>query len=200
MSSVVQICNIALTNIGETKIAALTEENERARVVNLRYEDSRDSVLRTHPWNCAVTRVELSADVTAPAWGYAKRYALPADCLRVLDIENNYEKYEVEGRFLVTDSSSMKLKYIKKVTDPTDFDSLLTHAVAMKLASEIAENLTGRADLRDRMLAKYLQILSEARGVDSQETSLPGEFIADDYINARLVGSTYRRAKFSSEV
>jgi hypothetical protein len=50
------------------------------------------------------------------------------------------------------------------------------------------------------MFQKYLQILSEARGVDSQETSMPGEFIADDFINARLVGSTYRRAKFSSEV
>ena len=160
MSSVVQICNIALTNIGETKIAALNEENERARVVNLRYEDCRDSVLRTHPWNCAVTRVELSADVTAPSWGYAKRFALPADCLRVLDVENNFEKYEVEGRYLVTDSTSMKLKYIKRVTDPTEFDSLLLHAISLKLASEIAENLTGRADLRDRMFQKYLQILS----------------------------------------
>jgi hypothetical protein len=94
----------------------------------------------------------------------------------------------------------MKLKYIKRVTDPTEFDSLLLHAISLKLASEIAENLTGRADLRDRMFQKYLQILSEARGVDSQETSMPGEFVADDFINARLVGSTYRRAKFSSEV
>src|SRR5210317_2378918 len=118
MSSVVQICNIALTNVGETKIAALNEENERARVVNLRYEDCRDSVLRSHPWNCAVHRVELSADVTAPAWGYAKRFALPADCLRVLDIENYFEEYEVEGRYILTDSTAVKLKYIKKITDP----------------------------------------------------------------------------------
>ena len=200
MSSVVQICNIALTNVGETKIAALNEENERARVVNLRYEDCRDSVLRSHPWNCAVHRVELSADVSAPVWGYAKRFALPADCLRVLDIENYFEEYEVEGRYILTDSTAVKLKYIKKITDPNDFDSLLVHAISLKLASEIAENLTGRADLRDRMFTKYLQILSEARGVDSQERSMPVEFVADGLINARLVGSQPRRAKFSSEV
>jgi len=67
------------------------------------------------------------------------------------------------------------------------------------LASELAEALTGRADLRDRMLAKYLQVISEARGVDSQERSMPHIIVAEDYINSRLVGSTFRRAKFSDE-
>ena len=200
MSSVVQICNIALTNIGEDKIAALNEENERARQCNLRYEDCRDAVLRSHPWNCAIARAELSADVTAPAWGYSKRYALPSNCLRVLDIQDYYVDYSIEGRYILTDATSMKILYIKKVTDPTEFDSLLLHAIGLKLASEIAENLTGKSELRDRMLAKYLQILSEARGVDSQERSMPGEIIADGLINARLVGSQPRRAKFSSEV
>ena len=70
---------------------------------------------------------------------------------------------------MFTDATAVNLLYIAKVTDPTQFDSLLLHAVAMKLASEIAEALTGRAELRDRMLSKYLQILAEARGVDSQE-------------------------------
>ena len=194
MSSVVQICNIALSNLGEAKIAALTDENERARQCNLRYEDCRDAVLRSHPWNAAVTRAALAANVTAPAWGFAKKFALPADCLRVLDIEAFYQSYKVEGRFVFTDATAVNLLYIAKVTDPTQFDSLLLHAVAMKLASEIAEALTGRAELRDRMLSKYLQILAEARGVDSQERSQAGEFLADGFINARLVGSTYRRA------
>lgn len=200
MSSVVQICNIALANIGDDKIAALNEENERARLCNLRYEDCRDAVLRSHPWNCAVSRAELAADVTAPAWGYTYRYALPANCLRVLDIENYYIDYSIEGRYILTDADTVKLLYIKQVTDPTEFDSLLVQAIALKLASEIAENLTGKAELRDRMLAKYLQMLSEARGVDSQERSMPGEIIADAFVNARLVGSQPRRAKFSSEV
>ncbi len=77
MTSVVQICNIALSNLGEAKIAALTDENERARQCNLRYEDCRDAVLRSHPWNAAVTRAALAANVTAPAWGFAKSLPFP---------------------------------------------------------------------------------------------------------------------------
>ena len=194
MSSVVQICNIALSNLGEAKIAALTDENERARQCNLRYEDSRDAVLRSHPWSAAVTRASLAASSVAPAWGFAKKFALPSDCLRVLDIEDFYQSYKVEGKFIFTDAGAVNLLYIQKVTDPQQFDSLLLHAIAMKLGAEIAEALTGRAELRDRMLSKYLQVLVEARGVDAQERSQPGEFIADNYLNARLVGSSYRRA------
>jgi hypothetical protein len=199
MASVVQICNIALSNIGEQRITALTDNNERARLCNLRYDDVRDAVLRSYPFKCAVQRVELALSADTPAWGYTKKFALPADCLRVLDIENYFEDYEIEGRFIVTDATQIKLKYIYRVEDPNQFDSLTIQAIALKLASELAEALTGRADLRDRMLAKYLQVISEARGVDSQERSMPHIIVAEDYINSRLVGSTFRRAKFSDE-
>ena len=69
MSSVVQICNIALSNIGEQRITALTDNNERARLCNLRYDDVRDAVLRSYPFKVAVQRVELALSADAPAWG-----------------------------------------------------------------------------------------------------------------------------------
>ena len=88
--------------------------------------------------------------------------------------------FRSEGRFVFTDTTAVNLLYIAKVTDPTQFDSLLLHAIAMKLGSEIAEALTGRAELRDRMLSKYLQILAEARGVDSQERSQAASSLRTD--------------------
>ena len=186
MASVVGICNIALNNLGDEKISSLSDNNDRARACDLRYEDGRDAVLRAHPWNCATTRVELALSTDTPAWGFSYKYALPSDCLRVLDVYDNTVPFSIEGRFLLTENSSAKLKYIARITDPNDYDILLQHAIGIRLASEIAEALTGRTELKQEMYQKYLLVLSEARGVDSLETGMPMVIEANDFINARF--------------
>ena len=186
MASVVGICNIALSNIGDEKISSLTDNNDRARACDLRYEDTRDSVLRAHPWNCATTRVELAVSTDAPVWGFTYKYALPSDCLRVLDVYDYTVPFSIEGRFLLTDNSTGKLKYIARITDPNVYDILLQQAIGIRLAAEIAEALTGRTEVKQEMYQKYLLILSEARGVDSQEKGMPMVIEANDFINARI--------------
>ena len=186
MASVVGICNIALSNIGDENISSLTENNDRARACNLRYEDTRDAVLRAHPWNAATTRVELAASTDTPVWGFTYKYALPSDCLRVLDVYDYTVPFSIEGRFLLTDNSTAKLKYIARITDPNVYDILLQQAIGIRLAAEIAEALTGRTELKQEMYQKYLLILSEARGVDSQEKGMPMVIEANDFINARF--------------
>ena len=186
MASVVGICNIALSNIGDEKISSLTDNNDRARACNLRYEDTRDAVLRAHPWNAATTRVELAVSTDAPVWGFTYKYALPSDCLRVLDVYDYTVPFSIEGRFLLTDNSTAKLKYIARITDPNVYDILLQQAIGIRLAAEIAEALTGRTELKQEMYNKYLLILSEARGVDSQEKGMPMVIEANDFINARF--------------
>ena len=186
MASVVSICNIALSNLGDEKIASLSENNDRARSCDLRYEDVRDAVLRSYPWNCATTRVELARSTTDPVWGFTYSFALPSDCLRVLDVYDYTVPFAIEGRFLLTENSSAKLKYIARITDPNDYDILLQQAIGIRLASEIAEALTGRTELKAEMYQKYLLILTEARGVDSQEKGMPSVIEANDFINARF--------------
>jgi len=186
MASVVGICNIALSNIGDEKISSLTDNNDRARACNLRYEDTRDAVLRAHPWNAATTRVELAVSTDAPVWGFTYKYALPSDCLRVLDVYDYTVPFSIEGRFLLTNNSTAKLKYIARITDPNVYDILLQQAIGIRLAAEIAEALTGRTELKQEMYNKYLLILSEARGVDSQEKGMPMVIEANDFINARF--------------
>ena len=86
MSSVVDICNSALNMLGANNIISLTEDSKNARLMNQRYESVRDSIFRSHAWNCLIKRVELAADTTAPTHEYAKQYTLPADCIRVLKV------------------------------------------------------------------------------------------------------------------
>ena len=186
MASVVGICNIALSNIGDEKISSLTDNNDRARACDLRYEDTRDSVLRAHPWNCATTRVELAVSTDAPVWGFTYKYALPSDCLRVLDVYDYTVPFSIEGRFLLTDNSTAKLKYIARIVDPNVYDILLQQAIGIRLAAEIAEALTGRTELKEEMYQKYLLVLSVERAVVSQDKGMPMVIEANDYINSRF--------------
>lgn len=186
MATQVDICNIALTSLGDQRIVSLSDNNERARVCSARYEDVRDAVLRSYPWNCAIKRVKLTKSATTPAWGFAFYYPLPADCLRVIDVEDYVVPYEVEGRNIATDASTVKLLYLARVTDASQYDPLLVQAIGTRLAMEIAEPLTGRRDLRQDMTAKYQAILAEARSVDTAERSLPVTIESDVFVSARL--------------
>lgn len=56
----VEICNNALTIIGSRRITALSDPSKEARACNDNYDICRKSLLRMHPWNFAMTRVELT--------------------------------------------------------------------------------------------------------------------------------------------
>ena len=92
----------------------------------------------------------------------------------------------MENVSIVTDSDTVKLKYIKQITDPNEFDALLIQAIGLRLASEIAESLTGRPELRNNLFGKYQSALAEARSVDSAERAYVDTLWSDVFIEARL--------------
>lgn len=186
MASVVGICNNALIKDGQDVITALTEDSKAARLCNQLYEDVRDAVLRSHPWNCAVTRKALALLSSTPDWGYAYEYQLPTSpyCLRVLRMDYLDYEFKIEGCKLLTDQGAANILYIARITDPNQFDKLLIEAIAARLASELAYPLTASNTLSVNMWKLYESKLSEARGVDAQEGT-PDEIEADTWLNER---------------
>ena len=193
MTSAVDIANSALNNIGASTINSLTEDSVAARIVNQRYTFVRDAVFRAHPWNCLVRRASLAQNSTAPTWGYTYAYNLPTDpyCLRVLRLEKLYLDYKVEGRTIVSDEQTMKIKYIARVTDPNEYDTLLIESIAARLAADICYGITNSNALVANMVALYESKLKEARFVDATE-GMPGVegadlgvVQADTFINSR---------------
>ena len=201
MTSTVDIANFALNIIGASNISSLDENSKPARLVNQRYEAARDFVFRSHPWNCLIRRAELAQEVDTPAFGYAKQYALPTDpfCLRVLEFSNGSLSYPqdnmlsntggpvfvIEGRKLLTDSGTARIKYIARVTDPNEYDAGLTEALAAYLASELAYAITGSTSVVQIATALYSEKLREARFVDATEGA-PQKLEASDFIDARF--------------
>ena len=127
MASDVDIANSALNNLGASNINSLTEDSVAARICNQRYAFVRDAVFRAHPWNCLITRASLAQNSTAPTWQYTYAFSLPTDpyCLRVLRVEDLDTDYKVEGRTIASDNSTMKIKYVGRITDPNQYDMLL---------------------------------------------------------------------------
>ena len=193
MASTVDICNGALNQLGATTILSLTEDSKNARLCNSRYTQVRDAVFRSHPWNCLQKRVELAADTTAPAWGFSYAYTLPADCLRLLRILDYDSNYKVEGRKILSNTSSMKILYIGRITDPNEYDESLRETLSAALGADIAFAVTSNNQTATNMYNLFQDKLKDARFVDStegqnldQDLGMSDQIDSSTFINSRF--------------
>tara|TARA_R100001594_G_scaffold111285_1_gene146043 strand:- start:1764 stop:2369 length:606 start_codon:yes stop_codon:yes gene_type:complete len=201
MTSTVDICNYALNYLGANNITALDENSKPARIINQKYNSVRDTLFRAHPWNCLLQRTELSKSTTAPAFGYSNYFPLPTDpyCLRVLEFSNgslSYPKdsmisnsgdpvFAIEGRNLVTDEDTAKIKYVARITDPNEYDANLIDVLAARLAFEICYSITGSTSMVQLTAGIFDDKLREARFIDGTEGASP-KIEASDFIEARM--------------
>ena len=169
MASVVDICNGALNQLGASTILTLTEDSKNARLCNSRYTQVRDSLFRSHPWNCLIKRVELAKDTATPSWGFSYQFTLPADCLRVITILNYDYDYKIEGRKVLANHATVKIQYVSRVTDANEYDELLRETISASLAADIAFAVTSSNPTASNMYKLFQDKLREARFVDATE-------------------------------
>ena len=108
---------------------------------------------------------------------YGYQYVVPYDCLRVLKIPSlaaaaetdQGVQYMREGNWLYCDQDNSFLKYTKNETDPTRWDSLLQETMALKIASEIAFDVTGKKELAVLAFQKFSGAYAGARVVALNE-------------------------------
>lgn len=184
MASDVEVCNLALVELGDYTISSLTEDTEVARKCNALFSHLRKKAIRRHPWNFASAQATLAQLVETPDFGLLYAYQLPSDCMRVLGMEKSYMKYKIRGRKLYTDEATCKILYLKDIPDTTQWDPAFVVAFSKYLGSELAWSLTNSRTLKADLRAEYLDEAREATGVDAQEET-PDELEADDWINSR---------------
>ncbi|MEE9366721.1 MAG: hypothetical protein V3W44_08550 [Dehalococcoidales bacterium] len=169
MSSEVEICNIALNALGEARITALTEDNPRARLCNDNYSGTRDAEIVKREWNFAIARVSLAKLVTAPIFEFDNAYQLPDECLRVLETDDSLDIWRIEGRLLLTNADSVKIRFLQQVTDPNEFPADFIRALGLALALAIGTSITKSEKLMIRLEAAYVRAISDASGVNLSE-------------------------------
>lgn len=185
MASEVDICNLALQRLGAKSITSLTENSKNARECNRIYAHARDSELRAHPWAFARKRVQLAASSTAPTFGFDNAFPLPADYLRILPTAAQ-EDFQIEDRSILTDDGSpLDVIYIKRVTDPNEFDQLFSDLLVSRIALDMAEIITQSKNKIEIANTRYTLLKREARKINAFEgpAQEPGE---STWVTARL--------------
>lgn len=175
----VQIVNVALRLNGIKQISALSDSVESARIMNDLFEPCRDDELINHPWDFAIEYSDaLAENVDAPNFDYDYSYALPSDCLRVIELEDAGDEYKVVGSNLYTNIESPKIKYIKKVTTPGNFSQSFCTVLSARLAAESCFALTNDKALTKQRWDEYKAKSTKAKSNDSQEGTTEKEEIS----------------------
>ena len=168
MASVVDICNKALSLIGQNTIVSLSENTPEALACRIHWAPLIDEFFRGHPWNCGITRKALSRLSDAPPNEFKYYYQLPADYLMVVEIFPD-QSYSVEGRRILVDSPDLVLRYVKKLDDSTQYDSQLSAALSYLLAAELAYINTASVSMAETLRAVGKDKLQDAKATDSFE-------------------------------
>lgn len=186
MSSVIDLCNMALYRIGNsTRIDDLTENSVEAEVLGQFYENCRDFVLREFDWGFATAFVQLAEVPVNPNPEFPYAYAVPNDCIRVRRIVNTSWqtgfwpcdtetplpkipeiKFRIinggSQRLISTSVSPATLEYTTKVESPEMFDPIFVSALSWYLASQVAAPLAKSDAIVQKCAGMYQLEISAA--------------------------------------
>jgi len=199
VASQVDICNRALTKLGAARITSISENSKSARVMAALWDTVRRSELRKRNWAFAIKRDLLPALSTAPAWGFARAFQLPADFLRLVQAhdvfivpsltdyrEGDDSAYAIEAGAILCDfDAPLKIRYVYDVTDPGAFDALFAEAFASKLAYEACYEVTQSNQRQEVCSADYKASISDAAKTNAIEKP-PQGFPDDSWVLGRL--------------
>lgn len=186
----VSLCNEVLIGLGARPIASFNENTDEALACANLYATSRDDLLSSHDWPCAVKRVVLSPEQQPPAFGYSQSYTLPGDCIRVLGVSQTgqwgawLDDYRLESGKLLCNVNPVGLHYIWRNDVVASWPAGLVSLFKLHLRWSLAFFITRDSQLEITAQQTFMQHLMLYKGQTSQEQPAI-EFGGDSFISAR---------------
>lgn len=182
MASAVDICNLALSHLGdEATVSSINPPEGSAQAEHCArfYPIARDATLERHAWSFATRRVALAQlTTTVDSWQFA--YREPAGLIRPLALltpdatdDTRSENYlrESDGQGIIyTNVEDAALRYIERVVDTTKYPPLCVTAISVLLGAYLAGPLLkGKAAVQARraLLQEFEATLSLAGASDA---------------------------------
>ncbi len=179
---------MALTRIGQSRIASLDQAGSLAELSTLYYKPTLNELLSSYEWPFAIARVHLSSSAEENLTSYGYKYQIPTDVLRVLTILNSEDysetddKWETEGDKLLSDANPVYIKYIGKVDDPTRLPQVFIEALYLRIASKMVVKITQDQSLLSMIFQEYMAAYQSAiayLGGNSQSEKAETEWWTD---------------------
>lgn len=173
------LCNAALVKLGALPIASLNDADAAASVCRTLYAVVTEGALTSHPWSFTLRRASLALLEGRPLADFQRRFALPADFLRALYVDDRgaSPRYAVLGSELHADSTTVVLTYQYRSPE-SSFPPFFRTALIARLAAELCLPLTestSRAETLDRLAERELE---RAWAIDRSQETPP--LIGDD--------------------
>jgi len=172
MSTDIDICNLALSHIGDSAVVtSITGADSSIQATQCArfYPIARDQVLERYAWRFSVKHADLlAASVTLPdSWAYA--YALPDNCVSILNILHDTTPYGTQypdvpvgpqrvpfsvdmdstTQVLFCNQTPVTLQYCEKITDATKYPASVVTSISLLLATYLAGPMSkGKAALQ----------------------------------------------------
>ncbi len=199
MANVVEICNLALANIGKPPIQSLTDvDSAEAIACNQVYALTLKTMLEMAEWSFANKERELVVVNGVQSTEFEFVYAYPADCLSAREIVNVRSAKRIpfmivtsadnSTKYIVTDQDEAVLRYTAHVTDPSLYNPTFITAFAVKLSVSLCPLLVSGTDpARQTQLQEYFQkvALPEALVTNAREGYREARFY-NDITRARM--------------
>lgn len=175
MPAETDVINVGLRLIGAKPIISLSDGTPSANAAGDIYEELRDDMLRSHPWNFATKRVKLAQLATAPTFEFDHAYALPSDWLRTVSVSPNDAGHGAivhrleqidDQRALLASSDQVYLRYIARVSDPNMMAVDFRRALAVSLARDLAIPLASSNTMHELFARQASQTMARARSAD----------------------------------
>lgn len=193
-----EICNLALSYIGQGRINSLEDMSELGRKCKTHYDHDRRRMLLAYPWGFArrITRLALYED-TVPGWTYA--YAYPAECIavtlvydeghaRVKELQRqDFEIVTLGGgkKAIATDVAGAYAEYTEDVKDAGLFSEEFVEGLSHLLAASVSMGVTGNANITVQHMQLAQQSIVSARYYAAVEKESRTRY-PETYSNARF--------------
>lgn len=152
MKSKSEICNLALSRLGDKKTVndIDTPTTQTEKIFHKWYDVTRRSALRRLMPSFARIRKKWAKSDFAPDFGYKFAYKYQSNCLKIIGIGNMDEPitdYVVEGGYVLTNTDfkdGLPVRYVADINDISCFDDvfieLFTYLLAYNVAAEVTES------------------------------------------------------------
>lgn len=192
VNSDIEIVNLALWRLGHVSITTFDEESAAGYLAKATYQAIKRAMLEAHPWNFLVDYATLVEDtIDADVFDYTYAYTLPANCLRVLEVENQTadagDEWTITAdRKLHTNLSgtSIRIKYLRDDVAIARYSASFIDALASRLAHDWSEKLAKSAALSERQERIADRALQTSRTMDGAEGT-PRRFDAGGWLRSR---------------
>lgn len=170
-----------IVNYAIQRISVLRDGNAQAAIPSgilaaRMLEAEHDALLRSHVWNFAVARRDLTPTVATPVFEYTNAFALPPAWIRTISVHDKTDptisvqyKMEtlveatVETRVIVSDATDLVIRYVRKATDATLMTPNFKQVLALRLARAWASSLPNSGPVLQTIGQELQEAMTAAR-------------------------------------